>query len=169
MASWADTHNLKLVNTFYRKTEDKLYTYTSNQAMEKQLDYILVDKFIFRKVCDVEAGNLLDLGSDHRSLMCRLRNRNCRKRQKAKKKNSDRPVPDWPPDDRALYDSHLQHAFAQGLEGDLRTKCEKIEKELGAAMIAAAASKTDEASNKLASHVLAQLLPSHVLRMIFEV
>lgn len=134
LASWADAQNLKIVNTFFRKLDDKLYTYTSTQGIEKQLDYILVDKSIFGKVFDVDAGNLLDLGSDHRSLICRSRSRPSQRKRKRQKRETTQPVPTWPPDDCDQYAKCLSETLDASRDSDLGKRCAKIEQAVGAAM-----------------------------------
>ena len=130
---------MKIVNAFFRKVDEKLYTYTSNQDVNKHLDYILVDALIFRKVSDAEAGNLLDLGSDHKSMLCRCRNQPSKRHRKGKRRAATQTVPAWPPDDCKLYAKCLTECLDMKRERDLESRCDKIEQAIGTAMLLAKA------------------------------
>ena len=60
------------LNTMYKKTPQKQYTYRTPKGAEKQLDYILVNKTYYKWSRDAEVNNMIHMGSDHRCVMARL-------------------------------------------------------------------------------------------------
>ena len=97
-ASWASSLHLKAVNTYFRKRTEKLITYTDPQGRTKQLDYLLVDRTFFRRCRNSESNNLLDLGSDHRSLLSTFEDGNgARTKMGGANKSCNDSA--WPPSD----------------------------------------------------------------------
>ena len=69
---WATQQRLIVTNTFFRKTPAKQITYTKDK-LHKQWDYVLMNRALFHHCINAEASNRRDLGSDHASLVARLR------------------------------------------------------------------------------------------------
>ena len=72
MKQWLMTQRLVALNTMYRKTPEKQTTYRTPQGAEKQLDYIRVNTKYLRCSKDVEANDMVHMGSDHRSVMAQF-------------------------------------------------------------------------------------------------
>ena len=63
MKHWPMLHNFIALNTMYRKTPEKQATYRTPKGVEKQLDYILVDR---KHMCcsrDAEANGMMKVMS----------------------------------------------------------------------------------------------------------
>ena len=59
-------------STSNSKWRGKQTTYRSSTSVEKQLDHILVNRRYHSWSRDVEANDMIHMGSDHRSVMARL-------------------------------------------------------------------------------------------------
>ena len=57
------------LNTMFRKTPQKQTSFVSPKGKEKQIDYILTRRRYLRNVKDVEANDMIHMGSDHRCVM----------------------------------------------------------------------------------------------------
>ena len=69
MTQWLLEQKLIALNTMYKELPRKQATYRTPKGVEKQLDYILVDK---KHCCwsrDAEANDMIHMRSDHRCVM----------------------------------------------------------------------------------------------------
>ena len=107
LVKWCTFHDLVLANTYRCGDRSSTWTYRNGDTM-KQLDFIIIDKKLHCQVIDCSVLASLDIGSDHRPLLCKLQytvgsGRHSRRR-KARCKQ-------WKPDD----------AFARNLKQNLQT------------------------------------------------
>ena len=72
MTQWLLEQKLIALNTMYKKLPRKQATYRTPKGVEKQLDYILVDKKHYCWSTDAEANDMIHMGSDHRCVMARF-------------------------------------------------------------------------------------------------
>ena len=72
MTQWLLENRLVALNTVYKKIPQKQVTYRSPKNVEKQLDYILLDKKHQSWSRDAESTDILHMGSDHRCVMARF-------------------------------------------------------------------------------------------------
>ena len=70
---WLMIQNYVALNTVFTKRPDKQATCRSSLGTEKQLDYMLVDRRNMRHFRDAEENDMIDLGSDHRSVSAHFR------------------------------------------------------------------------------------------------
>ena len=70
LRGFASEHNLSITNDNVELTWDQTWTFRSSLGHKRQLDYVLVDQSFH--VSRAEATNQLDLGSDHRAVVCCL-------------------------------------------------------------------------------------------------
>ena len=72
MTQWLLENKLVALNTMYKKQPQKQVTYHTPKNVEKQLDYILMDKKHHSWSRDAEANDILHMGSDHRCVMAKF-------------------------------------------------------------------------------------------------
>ena len=72
LLEWCESHDLVLANTFFDTDVSNAWTYR-NGTLYKQLDYIIVDRFVFARVLWSSVHTEMDIGSDHRPVMVKLR------------------------------------------------------------------------------------------------
>ena len=90
---------------------------------------------MFRRSCDAETCNVLDLGSDHRTLLCRFGQQPAHfKRRRPGKPERPQAVKTWPPDDIDVYVEHLAESLGALGGGSLTHKCENIQEAISSAM-----------------------------------
>jgi len=107
LLTWASSRSLKIANTFYSKPDAKLITFEDAHG-PRQLDYILLDNGLRSKLRDVESGNLLDLGSDHKCLTASFSFESCNHNQKTKGRRKPNIASPWPPRSLQQYTEQLQ-------------------------------------------------------------
>ena len=108
---WCTTHELVVANTYFDIDREDAWTYR-NGDLRKQLDYILMDKAIFKKTkrCGVQAE--VDTGSDHRAVeTCMAIKSKARARKKTKHDGK------WSVDTQ-LYKKTLDEQLAEKLPGE---------------------------------------------------
>jgi len=138
LKSWAAVNNMVITNTHFKKLPHKVSTYLSPAKVEKQLDYILVDRKFWKTVTNVESTNAVDLGSDHKSLhlrskcLCQKKRQCCDRPRNANRKiRKERTDTQWPPQDMIKYCETLDIKLADvHLLADLEAKCTQIEQAL---------------------------------------
>ena len=69
MKQWMMLQKFVAINTTYRKIHQKLIKVRTREGVEKQLDYILVNRKNLKHSRDAEANDMIHIGSDHRSVM----------------------------------------------------------------------------------------------------
>ena len=69
MTLWLLENRLVALNTMYKKSPQKQVTYHTPKKVEKQLEYILIDRKHYSWSSDVEANDTIHMGSDHRCVM----------------------------------------------------------------------------------------------------
>ena len=65
----ADVAEIRRAEHHVQKTPEKQGTYRNPKGVEKQLDYILVNRKYLKYSRDAEAIDMIHMGSDHRSIM----------------------------------------------------------------------------------------------------
>ena len=88
LKAWADRAGLVLINTHFRKQPDKLWTHTSTNGRNRQIDYLMVEARQRCNVKDTEVTSKLDMGSDHRALCMTMTI--CRPRRRRKYKGGEK-------------------------------------------------------------------------------
>ena len=63
----------RALNTMYRKIHQKLVKFRTLEGVERQLDYILVNRKYLTHSGDAEANDMIHMGSDHRSVVAPIR------------------------------------------------------------------------------------------------
>ena len=71
MKQWLMLQKFVALNTMYRKIREQL-RFRTPEGVEKQLDYILINRKYLKHSRDAEANNMTHIGSDHRSVMARF-------------------------------------------------------------------------------------------------
>ena len=69
LKSWLMLNDHSALNTMFRKTPQKQTSFVSPKGKEKQIDYILTKRRYLKNVKDVEANDMIHMGSDHRCVM----------------------------------------------------------------------------------------------------
>ena len=69
---WLMMQKFVALNTMYRKMHQKLVKCRTLEGVERQLDYILVNRKYLTHSRDAEANDMIHMGSDHRSVMARF-------------------------------------------------------------------------------------------------
>ena len=104
LLTWSSVNALKISNTMFRKQNHKLTTHINAHGSTSQLDYILVDNRTKSQLKDVEAGNIIDLGSDHFCIKAIMK---FEQKFKSERKKGQRKAPSakalWPPESIAAY------------------------------------------------------------------
>ena len=72
MKQWLMLQKFVAIHTTYRKIHQKLVKFKTPAGVEKQLDYILVNRKYLTHSRDAEANDMIHIGSDHRSVMARF-------------------------------------------------------------------------------------------------
>jgi hypothetical protein len=67
LAAWAQQQGLKLANAFFDKRWRNLWTHRQS-GRERVVDYFLIEAKYFSTVTDAGTTDILDLGSDHRTV-----------------------------------------------------------------------------------------------------
>jgi hypothetical protein len=95
LLKWCTYHKLVLTNTFGLSDAAATWTYRDGNTY-KQLDYVIVDRRLntFLKYCNVL--NALDIGLDHRALICTFQ---CTTTAGRSDKRKRRPCLQWKPND----------------------------------------------------------------------
>jgi hypothetical protein len=139
LKNWAAMQRLTITNTFFRKQDHKLVTYTGPNGIPRQLDYILVNRRFWKTVRDCESTKAVDLGSDHDAL--RLRSTALIQPTTKLRPSTTKPSMTttkrmtWPPMDTTLYQTSLSTKLDDLLtSSQLELKCEQIENAIQMAM-----------------------------------
>ena len=69
MKQWLVLQNLAALNTMHRKMPGWQVTYKTPKGVEKQLDYVLINRKHMSFSRDAQANDMIHIGSDHRSFM----------------------------------------------------------------------------------------------------
>jgi len=68
---FATSKNLRIENTFFKKSKNKKWTWKSpNRLIKNQVDYIMSNKNVF---LNADAIQRVRVGSDHRMVRCKIR------------------------------------------------------------------------------------------------
>ena len=114
MRCWACSNSLVIANTHFSKRPEHIATYHGPNQQPRQLDYILVDKTIWKKVLDAGATHCPDLGSDHKAVKARFRLHNhshkTPRRTTTPKNNTNMR---WPPNNLDDYKRDLRDELDQ--------------------------------------------------------
>eukprot|EP00973_Karenia_brevis_P073501 10212889-Karenia_brevis.AAC.1 len=131
---WAWRLHLIIANTFFNKGEDKCWSHWNNLIKKKRLiDYICVDSKLFHWMEDSEVNDMLDLGSDHRSVVLDMAIRPKQlTRNHAHKKQPKSRLGRWKPRDQQEYvtalASQLEDYGTESVGSLLEARCQRIEK-----------------------------------------
>ena len=68
LIGWSSSTSMKIGNKIFQKQDEQLVTHIGTQGQWSQLDYFLVDKWFRSRWGNIESGNFIDLGSDHKAL-----------------------------------------------------------------------------------------------------
>lgn len=72
LINFLNKHNLKIVNTFYYKKQNKTWTWRSpDRLIKNEIDHLLIDKMYIIKDMQVISG--FQFSSDHRPILCKLK------------------------------------------------------------------------------------------------
>ena len=69
LKSWLMLNDYSALNTMFRKTPQKQTSFVSPEGKEKQIDYIWTKRRYLSNVKDVEANDMIHMGSDHRCVV----------------------------------------------------------------------------------------------------
>ena len=129
LKNWATNHNFVIANTSFRKQEENLVTYVSPSKMERQIDNILIDRYLRSKLKDIYSSNDLDLGSDHKSLIARFGfSTSSTRRTRPSKKLKDTKIK-WQAVDTNGYTEEVGRQLRDTeLQSDITQRCEQIER-----------------------------------------
>ena len=67
LEQWLLEKGMVAVNIIYRKPHHKQVTYRTAKGVEKQMDYIITDRYSWSR--DAEANDIIHMGSDHKCVM----------------------------------------------------------------------------------------------------
>ena len=74
MVEWCYEQNLCITNTWFKKSEEKLWIWKSpDDQTRNQIDYILVPQKFRNTIIDVSAISTADCNSDHNPLVAKFR------------------------------------------------------------------------------------------------
>ena len=85
---WSSTNDLVFSNTHFDDEDTDSLTYRSG-AIFRQLDYILVDRRLFKQVCSSKICLDVDVGSDHRAIALTLNGFKCSRKPRKKQFSGD--------------------------------------------------------------------------------
>ena len=129
LVSWAASHHLTIANTHFDKPQSKITTYYSPSKQPRQLDYILVDKTLFRRTRDAHSTHIPDLGSDHMAVRIRLNflNTLTNKRRQRRPPSANHQSAHWPPGNYSQYRQLVHDELASStISDDLDERCSHI-------------------------------------------
>ena len=69
---WMMLQKLVALNTMHRKTPEKHVMYRTPKGVEKQLDYVLINRKMLSCSRHAEANDMIHMGGDHRSVMAQF-------------------------------------------------------------------------------------------------
>ena len=109
LQAWAEASRLALTNTWFKKKWSKTWTHASSSGRQRQIDYILVDRWQLQFVTDAEVIKTLDMGSDHKALRMAIRiPRRQRKRKWKQSGDAHGSFKHWQADDVTEYADKLE-------------------------------------------------------------
>ena len=127
MKQWSTNNNLAITNTFFSKRPCNRETFIGPNGRPRQLDYILMDKLLFRMLHDSCSTSLLQLGSDHKAVRAKLLFEETPRtiRRKTIKKS---PCITWSGVDAERYKQYLDSKLSDArMEMLLYDRCKQIE------------------------------------------
>ena len=157
LIQWCTKHSLAITSTHFHADETQCWTY-SNGGVVKRLDYILLDRWLFKQVSNSGAEDKLDVGSDHRATTVTINlDMSTSKRQQRKTTRAQ----SWTVD-VATYQGCLSKGLQQigGKKVDIDERCSSLEEVMVEA--AAAATKDPAVELTLSSH------DAHIKELIGE-
>eukprot|EP00973_Karenia_brevis_P026507 3658008-Karenia_brevis.AAC.1 len=72
LKQWATTQQLTIINTFYSKSPERRTTHIGTRGRGRQIDYFLISRQLLRHAGDAGSTDILDLGSDHKTVRLQL-------------------------------------------------------------------------------------------------
>ena len=124
---WAALKRLVIMNSMFRKRFENAWTHTQ-AGRHRILDYFLVDVRYYKQVLDVGVLRELDLGSDHRSVLMRLRIQSNSSKKQRQPKRPGTKSKYWQPRDIAEYATELDDRLEnEQLCSTLEARCNQIE------------------------------------------
>ena len=118
LATWAETHNLVIGNTHFKKRFGHKYTHTGTTGSKRQIDFILISRGAWHNVRDAYSTSKIHLGSDHRAVVLEMhiigakaRRKYCGKKHFVQK--------GWTPDDPDKFKEITDNDLT-GFDGQLR-------------------------------------------------
>ena len=114
--------------------------------MERQIDYILIDRYLRSKLKDIYSSNDLDLGSDHKALIARFGfSTSLTRRTRQSKRLKDTKIR-WHAVDTNGYTEEVGRQLRDTeLQSDITQRCEQIE---SVVIIAASDNQSNDLSQK---------------------
>jgi len=110
LRAWTERFGLVLANTYFKKSWEKVWTHESTAGRKRQIDYLMLDRSRLGAVRDSEVTRAIDMGSDHRCLIAKIRIQ-ARKRKKWKqKKQTYSTFKEWQAADLEEYVQKLEDA-----------------------------------------------------------
>ena len=105
LVEWCHEQNLRITNTWFKKSEEKLWTWKSpDDQTRNQIDYILVPQKFRNTITDVSAISTADCDSDHNPLVAKFKLR----LQKIKRPEK-KPRIDW----KSCEEPNLKRTYQQ--------------------------------------------------------
>ena len=133
---WCELHDVSIANTLYPKRREHIVTYVGPNKHERQIDYALVSRHTRRIVRNAGSTEMVDLGSDHRSVEVVLELSG----RRAKPRKGKRPkMAVWKNVKIDEYRTKTNElAGSLDVCGDAQARCEQIEKLLFEATVSSA-------------------------------
>ena len=74
LQEWCYKHELCIMNTWFQKKHEKLWTWRRADGITKnQIDFIIIQKRFFNAILDVKLCSNADCGSDHSPVIAKIR------------------------------------------------------------------------------------------------
>ena len=128
LTSWATSQHLVITNTYFDKPPSDIATYYSPTQKPRQIDYILTNKTLWKRVRDAHSTKCPDLGSDHRAVRLRLDLHDIHPKKSQRQAASTRQqTQHWPPADYNDFRSTIEREFdRKSPTNDLNDRCATI-------------------------------------------
>jgi len=82
LKQWCCLENMLIANTFFPKHPDSKFTHVSTNGNRRQIDFVIIDKPLQRKLMDSSSDNSIDMGWDHRTVYALLALRDLKRRKR---------------------------------------------------------------------------------------
>ena len=115
LAAWAQHQGLQIANSFFDKRWEMVWTH-QQKGRRRVIDYFLVEARHVRNVMDAGVANMLDLGSDHRTVKLVIDNgANAKKRRRPYRPSKSSSTVGWHPESAYEYCYELDRCLKAAL------------------------------------------------------